>query len=111
LEQDVNKKKQAGTQTEATPFTPRYPAIEKLIDSEDFDALNADFAQAYSELEKISKQKGLGKARDARKAMKSLEKVMDLLKDLLKLKYQYMESQGESTQDGDNNPRKKISRD
>jgi len=70
-----------------------YPRIERLIDTEEFDSVNKSFASAYGELEKISRQKaGLGKAKQAKKAMKSYELAMDLLKELLRLKYQMQEA-------------------
>ncbi len=73
--------------------TAGYPRIERLIDTEGFDPINKSFATAFGELEKISKQKaGLGKAKLAKKAIRSYELVMDLLKELLKLKYQLAEA-------------------
>ena len=74
----------------AQPFIPttNYPYIEKLIDSEDFTAINQAFTGAYRDLEKISKEKkGLRKNSDAKMAMKALEQVMELLKELLRIKY------------------------
>lgn len=88
-------------------FQPRYPAIEKLLEAEDFTELNAHYAAAYAELEKVAKQKGMGKARDAKKAMKALERVADLMNYLLKLKYEYIERQ----QAGEKKPQKKITGD
>ena len=53
-------------------FTAGYPRIEKLVETEDFDAVNKSFATSFEELEKISKQKsGLGKGKSAKKAMRS----------------------------------------
>ncbi len=70
-----------------------YPRIERLIDTEEFDSVNKSFAAAYGELEKVARQKaGLGKAKQAKKAMRGYELVMDLLKELLKLKYQMQEA-------------------
>jgi hypothetical protein len=70
-----------------------YPRIERLIDTEEFDPINKSFAAAYGELEKVARQKaGLGKAKLAKKAMRAYELVMDILKELLKLKYQMMEA-------------------
>jgi len=81
-----NKKTEGGT-------TTGYPRIEKLIDSEDFEAVNKSFATCYGELEKVARQKaGLGKAKQAKKAMRAYELVMELFKELLKLKYQLIES-------------------
>ena len=69
-----------------------YPEIEKLIDGEDFTDVNDAFEKAYSELDGIARKKsGLGKGKDAKKAMKSLELVMNLLRDLLALKYRLQE--------------------
>jgi len=71
----------------------QFPEIEKLIESEDFDKINQSFTASYEELEKLTKAKGgFGKSKDAKKAMKAIERVMDLLRDLLKLKYQMMEA-------------------
>jgi creatinine amidohydrolase/Fe(II)-dependent formamide hydrolase-like protein len=73
----------------------QFPEIEKLIESEDFDRINKSFTAAYEELEHQSKGKGgMGKSRDAKKAMKAIERVMDLLRELLKTKYQ-MQQGGE----------------
>ena len=78
-----------------------YPEIEKLIDSEDFNKLNASFADAYQKLEKISKEKkGLGKNRDAKKAMKALENIAELLKELLKIKYRLQEQVSKQAKKG-----------
>lgn len=88
-------------------FQPRYPAIEKLLESEDFNELNRHYAKAYGELEKVAKQKGLGKAREAKKAMKALERVADLMNHLLKLKYEFIESR----QGGEKKPQKKMTGD
>lgn len=66
-----------------------YPAVERLIDSEDFDRVNAIFEGAYKELQGISrKKKGLKRSREAKKAMLAIEHVMDLFKELLEIKYQ-----------------------
>lgn len=69
-----------------------YPRVEKLIDSEDFDEINRSFQQAYTGLEKIAKEKrGLGKGKEAKKAMRALEKCSELLKELLQIKYRLQE--------------------
>ncbi len=73
-------------------LTAGYPRIEKLIETEDFDAVNKSFAASFDELQKIAKQKsGLGKGKAAKKAMRAYELTMDLFKELLRLKYQMME--------------------
>lgn len=80
-----------------TPPAHQFPEIEKLIETEDFDRINQSFTAAYDELEKASKSKGgLGKTRDAKKAMKAIERVMDLLRELLKMKYQLQQGPGGS---------------
>lgn len=76
---------------------PQYPEIMRLLESEDFERVNRNFTKAYEILEKMSKLKGLGRASDARKGMKALERVMDLLRDLLRKKYQIMENTGATT--------------
>ena len=69
-----------------------YPAIEKLIDTEDFEEVNSAFEVAYAELLDISKKKkGLKTQRDAKKAMHSLELTMELLRELLAIKYRLQE--------------------
>jgi hypothetical protein len=73
-------------------LTTGYPRIEKLIESENFDAVNKSFGASFEELQKISKQKsGLGKGKSAKKAMRAYELTMDLFKELLKIKYQMLE--------------------
>ncbi|MFH0800485.1 MAG: hypothetical protein V2A66_09945 [Pseudomonadota bacterium] len=69
-----------------------YPAVEKLIDTEDFGEINAAFEIAYADLMDISKsKKGLKTQREARKAMHSLELTLDLLRELLAIKYRLNE--------------------
>ncbi|MBI2343176.1 MAG: hypothetical protein HYV02_02385 [Deltaproteobacteria bacterium] len=65
-----------------------YPAVEDLIDSENFDAINVAFEKAYSTLEQVARQRGgLRTPKQAKKAMKAIEIVMELLKELLAIKY------------------------
>jgi len=74
-------------------LTAGYPRIEKLIETEDFDAVNKSFGEAYEELAKVAKnKKGLGQGKAAKKALKAIELTLDLFKELLKLKYQMMET-------------------
>ena len=74
----------------------QFPEIERLIESEDFDRINKTFTAAYEELERQTKSSGgLGRSRDAKKAMKALERVMDLLRELLKVKYQIQSNEPE----------------
>lgn len=69
-----------------------YPAVEKFIDTENFDGLNETFEEAYAELFEISKKrKGLKTRREARKAMKALELTLDLFRELLAIKYKLQE--------------------
>ncbi|MBI2066618.1 MAG: hypothetical protein HYW02_07595 [Deltaproteobacteria bacterium] len=69
----------------------KYPEITRLLETEDFEKVNKDFAKTYGELEKLSKSKGMKKAADAVKGMKAIEKAIDLLKNLLKRKYEMQE--------------------
>lgn len=69
-----------------------YPHIERLIDSEDFSKVNTAFESAYHTLEKLSEDKrGLKKSRDASKGMKAIERVTQLLRELLEIKYRMQE--------------------
>ena len=73
-------------------LTAGYPRIEKLIETEQFDEVNASFGKAYEELQQIAISKsGLGKGKAAKKALKAYELTLDLFKELLKLKYQMLE--------------------
>lgn len=74
-------------------LTAGYPRIEKLVETEKFDEVNASFGKAYEELQQIAKAKtGLGKGKAAKKALKAYELTMDLFKELLRLKYQMIEA-------------------
>lgn len=78
-----------------------YANIEKLIDSEDFNEINRSFTAAYKELEVISREKkGLKRNKEAKKAMVALEKVVDLLKELLQIKYRMQEHLAKGTKKG-----------
>lgn len=69
-----------------------YPAIERLIDSENFDEINGIFESAYNELASLAKiKRGLKKSREAKKAMLSIELMMNLFKELLEIKYKLQE--------------------
>ncbi len=73
----------------------QFPEIERLLETEDFDKINKTLTTTYEELEKAMKGRGgIGKSRDAKKAMRAIERVMDLLKELLKVKYQLMDAAG-----------------
>ena len=66
--------------------------VEDLIESEQFESVNQVFEAAYEELSQLSRQKGgLKKSRGARKAMQAIELVMDLLRELLAIKYRLQE--------------------
>lgn len=71
-----------------------YPAVEELIDTEQFDGVNQVFTAAYDQLEQLSRTKGGLKTRkDLKKAMRAIEVSMDLLRELLAIKYQLQELQ------------------
>jgi hypothetical protein len=72
--------------------TAGYPEVEYLIETEDFAEINEKFKIAYEQLEGIARHKrGLKKSREARKAMKAMELVMDLFRELLTIKYRLQE--------------------
>ena len=80
-----------------TVLSAGYPAVEKLIDSEDFKETNKVFETAYTELDELNRKKrGLKKGRDAKKAMKAIEHVVDLFKELLEIKYRLQEMMDKS---------------
>lgn len=71
-----------------------YPAIEDLIETEQFDVVNKAFGDAYTQLsEMVSKKKGLRAPRDAKIAMQAIDHVMELLKELLAVKYTLLREQ------------------
>jgi len=80
-------------QTEkGTVLSAGYPAIEKLIDTEDFSKVNSVFEIAYNQLSENARVKrGLKKSREAKKAMRSIELTMSLFKELLEIKYRIQE--------------------
>lgn len=81
---------------EAAQQSMGYPRVENLIETEDFTDINEAFEAAYTKLAEIERQKkGLKKGRDAKKAMKAMELVMDLFRELLAIKYQLQEMQQE----------------
>jgi len=65
-----------------------YPVVEKLIDIEDFDAINLAFEDAYAQLYDISRRKkGFKTQRDVKRAMRALELTLELFRELLAIKY------------------------
>lgn len=80
-------------QTEKGPvISAGYPAIEKLIDTEDFSVINDVFQKAYSDLaEKAKIKRGLKTSREAKKSMLAIELTMSLFKELLEIKYKIQE--------------------
>ena len=75
-----------------------YPLIESLLETEKFEALNKSFAEAYQKLETmmLDREAGLKKQKDARKAMRAYELTTDLIKELLKIKYQILKAKENS---------------
>ena len=73
-----------------------YPHLEKVIESDNFDDLNKTFIESYEKLEKISQSKGdVARKKAAKKAMRSLEITMDLLREFLKVKDELLRQQRE----------------
>ena len=72
-----------------------YPLIENLLEKEDFDQINKSFGESYQKLHKIfmDPTSGLKKQKEARKIMEAYESTTDLIRELLKLKYQVLEQQ------------------
>jgi len=72
-------------------FFLQFPALERLMETEEFDDLNRTFIEAYDTLEKIYLAKAsvkvdAEKKKSARKIMRSLELTMNLLRDFLQVK-------------------------
>lgn len=67
-----------------------YPLIEKLIQTEDFSKINQTFSTSYDLLEKMLKTKsgGMAKQKKIRAALKAYDLTIDLVRELLKTKYE-----------------------
>lgn len=67
-----------------------YPLIEKLIETEDFSKIQSSFSTCYEALERMLKKKvgGLKKQGQIRQAIKAYDLTIDLLRLLLKTKYE-----------------------
>lgn len=71
-----------------------YPAVEELLDAEQFDAVNKAFFDAYQQLsEIIKKKKGLKSVKEAKAAQKAIDLVMEVLRELLAVKYTLRQQQ------------------
>ena len=66
-----------------------YPVIEKLIETENFSRVNQTVSACYDKLEKMLKGKsgGLSRQKAVGGALKAYDLTIDLLRDLLKIKY------------------------
>lgn len=77
-------------------LTAGYPAVEDLIETEQFDAVNKAFGDAYTQLDEIiKKKKGLKAVAEAKVAQKAIDTVMELFKGLLAVKYELQRQQGQ----------------
>lgn len=85
-----------------------YPHIEKLLENEDFSQVNASFSQAYQKLEKMLNDRSLGlKAqKKAQMALKAYELTVDLIKELLKVKYEMAKKKAEGAPDAKESKKK-----
>lgn len=74
-----------------------YPHIEQLLESENFEGINQSFTRVYDSLQVVMADRGAGlkKQKDARKAMRAYELTTDMIKELLKVKYQILKQRGE----------------
>lgn len=73
-----------------------YPAVEALIDSENFEPINQSFAKAYGALDDVvKKKKGLKTVAEAKQAMRAIDRVVELFKELLSIKYEILREHGE----------------
>ncbi|MBX7149077.1 hypothetical protein K1X76_08315 [bacterium] len=87
-------------QNQQSPQIPamRYPAIEKLIETEAFEPVNRSFTTTYEMLERFLKDKsgGLKKQGQIRQALKAYDLTTDLIKELLKVKQELLKNQKDS---------------
>lgn len=82
--------KEKAVSTASTGKVPLgYPTIEKLIETENFSKVNQTVSACYDKLEKMLKGKsgGLSRQKAIRSALKAYDLTIDLLRDLLKIKY------------------------
>ena len=79
----------------ATDTPLGYPIIEKLIETEDFSGVNQTVSACYDKLEKMLKAKsgGLKKQKNVRAALKAYDLTIDLIRELLKTKYNLAKKQ------------------
>lgn len=70
-----------------------YPIMEKLIETEDFAKVNKTMSVCYDTLERMLKAKssGLQKKKHIRQALKAYDLTIDLIRDLLKIKYEIIQ--------------------
>jgi len=70
-----------------------YPLMESLIESEDFSKVNTSMSGCYDILERQLKQKsgGLSKQKKIRQALKAYDLTIDLIRFLLKTKYELIQ--------------------
>ncbi len=75
-----------------------YPVIEKLIDTEDFSKVNQTVSACYDLLERMLKNKtgGLKKQKAIRASLKAYDLTIDLIRELLKTKYELVKKRQET---------------
>lgn len=79
---------------EGEKLSAGYPAVEELIDNEQFDPINKAFGDAYARLDEIVKKKtGMRAVKEAKTAQKAIDTVMELFKGLLAVKYELLRQQ------------------
>lgn len=96
-ESKSNKQKPSIQECEDNFFL-QFPTIEKILKNpqEDF---NKRFEGVHEALDKLSRTaSGMNKKKEARKAMKAIEKTLDLFRDLFRMKtaFEQKESSGVS---------------
>jgi len=86
--------------SQKSPEVPlSYPIIESLVQSEDFSKVNTSVTGCYETLEKMLKNKtgGMSKQKKIRAALKAYDLTIDLLRQLLKTKYDLIRQKQEKT--------------
>lgn len=89
---------------------PGYPIIEKLIETEDFSQVDQTMSVSYEALQRLLKQRtgGMKAQRQVRQAVKAFDLTLDLMKILLKTKYEMIEKIEKQKQASGQSMQKKL---
>ncbi len=75
-------------------FFLQFPSVEKVLKNPP-EAFNKRFESLHESLDKLSRTaSGMNKKKEARKAMKAVERTMDLFRDLFRMKVEFDQKEG-----------------